>query len=110
MSMTQSIEAQAVPATRLTQRRPHLLDVDDLEDADVVRLLRRAEPMSWQEVSILPFLARNAYLAQIDIQQTEEFFATRYQGGCYTPSETLQQMCWNLLVWVKKRLLNSMSL
>ena len=53
---------------------------------------------------MLPFLARNAYLAQIDIAQTEEFFATRFQGGCYTPSETLQQMCWNLLVWVKKRL------
>jgi len=70
----------------------------------LLRLLRRAEPMVWQEVAILPFLARNAYLAQLDTRMTEEFFATRFQGGSYTPSETLQQMCWNLLVWVKKRL------
>jgi hypothetical protein len=70
----------------------------------LLRLLRRAEPMGWQDVSILPFLSRNAYLAQIDMRQTEEFFAARFQGGGYTPSETLQQMCWNLLVWIKKRL------
>lgn len=70
----------------------------------LLRLLRRADPMCWQEVSILPFLARNAYLAQIDLPPTEEFFAARFQGGNYTPSETLQQMCWNLLIWVKKRL------
>jgi len=70
----------------------------------LLRLLRRAEPMLWQDVAILPFLTRNAYLTQLDTQQTEEFFAARFQGGGYTPSETLQQMCWNLLVWVKKRL------
>ncbi|MEO6594579.1 MAG: helicase-associated domain-containing protein [Planctomycetota bacterium] len=70
----------------------------------LLRLLRRAEPMLWQDVAVLPFLTRNAYLAQIDTQQTEEFFAARFQGGGYTPSETLQQMCWNLLVWIKKRL------
>jgi hypothetical protein len=70
----------------------------------LLRLLRRAEPMLWQDVAILPFLARNAYLAQLDTRQTEEFFAARFQGGGYTPSESLQQMCWNLLVWVKKRL------
>ncbi len=70
----------------------------------LLRLLRRAEPMLWQDASVLPFLARNAYLAQLDGKQTEEFFATRFQGGGYAPSETLQQMCWNLLVWVKKRL------
>jgi hypothetical protein len=70
----------------------------------LLRLLRRAEPMQWQDVAIPPFLARNAYLAQLDTKQTEEFFAARFQGGGYTPSETLQQMCWNLLVWIKKRL------
>ncbi|MCA8949724.1 MAG: helicase-associated domain-containing protein [Planctomycetes bacterium] len=70
----------------------------------LLRLLRRAEPMLWQDAAILPFLARNAYLAQLDSKPAEEFFATRFQGGGYTPSETLQQMCWNLLVWVKKRL------
>ncbi|MBM3972720.1 MAG: hypothetical protein FJ301_01290 [Planctomycetes bacterium] len=69
-----------------------------------LRLLRRAEPMQWQDVSILPFLARNAYLAQLEAAPTEEFFAARFQGGGYTPGESLQQMAWNLLVWVKKRL------
>jgi len=70
----------------------------------LLRLLRRATPMVWQDVAILPFLARNAYLAQIEMQKTEEFFAARFKGGGYTPTETLQQMCWNLLAWVKKRL------
>jgi hypothetical protein len=69
-----------------------------------LRLLRRAEPMAWQDVSILPFLARNAYLAQLEAAPTEEFFAARFLGGGYTPGESLQQMAWNLLVWVKKRL------
>ncbi|MBL8723523.1 MAG: helicase-associated domain-containing protein [Planctomycetes bacterium] len=71
----------------------------------VLRLLRRAEPMVWQEVSILPFLARNAYLSQIETAPTEAFFATRFQGGGYTPAESVQQMSWNLLAWIKKRLL-----
>lgn len=70
----------------------------------LLRLLRRAEPMLWQDAALLPFLTRNAYLAQLDTKQAEEFFATRFQGGGYTPSETLQQMCWNLLVWIKRRL------
>ena len=70
----------------------------------LLRLLRRAEPMLWQDVTVLPFLARNAYLAQMEAKPTEEFFAARLQGGGYTPSESLQQMCWNLLIWIKKRL------
>ncbi len=70
----------------------------------LLRLLRRAVPMLWQDVAILPFLARNAYLAQLEAKPTEEFFAARFQGGGYTPSESLQQMCWNLLLWVKRRL------
>jgi Helicase conserved C-terminal domain len=69
-----------------------------------LRMLRRAEPMHWQELTILPFLARNAYLAQLDGAQAEEFFAARFQGGGYTPTETLQQMAWNLVLWVKRRL------
>jgi len=69
-----------------------------------LRMLRRAEPLQWQEIQLLPFLARNAYLAQLDGAQAEEFFAARFQGGGYTPTETLQQMCWNLLLWVKRRL------
>ena len=70
----------------------------------LLRLLRRAEPMLWQDVAVLPFLSRNAYLSQLDTRAAEEFFAARFQGGAYVPSESLQQMCWNLLVWVKKRL------
>lgn len=70
----------------------------------LLRLLRRAEPLLWQDVSVLPFLARNAYLAQLEAAPAEEFFAARFQGGGYTPGESLQQMCWNLLVWVKRRL------
>ncbi|MCA8976756.1 MAG: helicase-associated domain-containing protein [Planctomycetes bacterium] len=70
----------------------------------LLRLLRRAEPMVWQEVAALPFLTRGIYLTQLDIKQAEEFFATRFQGGGYMPTETLQQICWNLLIWVKKRL------
>ena len=95
MLLAHFVEDRSLPGEQFHQTRMRRV---------LLRLLRRAEPMTWQEVSILPFLARNAYLAQIDIAQTEEFFATRFQGGCYTPSETLQQMCWNLLVWVKKRL------
>jgi hypothetical protein len=34
----------------------------------LLRLLRRAEPMLWQDVAILPFLARNAYLTQLEAQ------------------------------------------
>jgi hypothetical protein len=70
----------------------------------LLRLLRRAEPMVWQDVTVLPFLTRNAYLAQLDSGATEESFAARFRGGGYTPSESLQQMCWNLLIWIKKRL------
>ena len=52
----------------------------------------------------MPFLARNAYLAQLDGAQVEEFFAARCQGAAYAPSENLQQMARNLLLWVKRRL------
>lgn len=70
----------------------------------LLRLLRRAEPLLWQDAAVLPFLSRNGYLATLDTAAAEEFFAARFQGGAYTPGESLQQMCWNLLVWIKKRL------
>jgi hypothetical protein len=70
----------------------------------LLRLLRRGQPMVWQEMTCLPFLARNAYLAQLDGAQVEEFFAARCQGAAYAPSENLQQMARNLLLWVKRRL------
>jgi Helicase conserved C-terminal domain len=70
----------------------------------LLRLLKRGEPLVWQEMTCLPFLARNAYLAQLDGQQAEEFFAARFAGSGYTPTESLQQMAMNLLLWVKRRL------
>lgn len=70
----------------------------------LLRLLRRGEPGVWQEMTCLPFLARNAYLAQLDGEQVEAHFAARFQGAGYTPGETLQQMAMNLLLWVKRRL------
>jgi len=69
-----------------------------------LRLLRRAEPEQWQEIQFLPFLARNAYLSQLDTHRAEDFFAARFQGGGYVPTETLQQLERNLLVWIKRRL------
>lgn len=69
-----------------------------------LRLLRRADPEQWQEIQFLPFLARNAYLSQLDTHRAEEFFAARFQGGGYVPTETLQQLERNLLVWIKRRL------
>lgn len=69
-----------------------------------LRLLRRAEPEQWQEIQLLPFLARNSYLSQLDAVRADEFFAARFQGGGYVPTETLQQLTWNLLLWVKRRL------
>ncbi len=70
----------------------------------LLRMLRRGEPMVWQEMTCLPFLARNAYLAQLDGSQVEDYFAGRFQGSGYVPTETLQQLGWNLLLWVKRRL------
>jgi hypothetical protein len=70
----------------------------------LLRLLRRAELLQWQDVAVLPFLARNAYLASLEMRATEEYFSARFQGGGYTPSESLQQLAWNLLAWIKRRL------
>ena len=70
----------------------------------LLRLLKRGEPLVWQEMTCLPMLARNAYLAQLDGQQAEEFFAARFAGSGYTPTESLQQLAMNLLLWVKRRL------
>ena len=70
----------------------------------LLRMLRRAEPLLWQDAAVLPFLSRNGYLATLDTTAAEEFFAARFLGGAYTPGESLQQMAWNLLAWIKKRL------
>lgn len=70
----------------------------------LLRLLKRAEPDSWQELQLLPFLARNTYLSQLDTQQADSYFAGRFQGGSYVPTETVQQLVWHLVQWVKQRL------
>lgn len=70
----------------------------------LMRLLKRSEPEQWHEIQFLPLLARNSYLTQLERHKADTFFAARFKGGGYTPTEDLQQICWNLLLFVKRRL------
>jgi hypothetical protein len=70
----------------------------------LLRLLRRLEPDTWHEALFVPFLARNGYLGKLDDLNVEEFFAARFKGGGYEPTETAQQICLHLLDFVKRRL------
>jgi len=70
----------------------------------LMRLLKRSEPEQWHEIQFLPLLARNSYLTQLEKHNAESFFAARFKGGGYTPTEDLKQICWNLLLFVKRRL------
>ena len=70
----------------------------------LLRLLRRLEPEQWYEALFVPFLARNGYLGKLDELRVEEFFAARFKGGGYVPTETVQQVCLHLLDFVKRRL------
>ncbi len=70
----------------------------------LLRLLRRLEPEQWYEALFVPFLARNGYLGKLDELRVEEFFAARFKGGGYVPTETVQQICLHLLDFVKRRL------
>ena len=70
----------------------------------LLRLLRRLDPEQWLEAPYVPFLARNAYLGKLDELRVEEFFAARFKGGGYVPTETAQQLCLHLLDWVRRRL------
>ncbi|MBK8976818.1 MAG: helicase-associated domain-containing protein [Planctomycetes bacterium] len=70
----------------------------------LLRLLRRLEPEEWYEALFVPFLARNAYLGKLDELRVEDFFAARFKGGGYVPSETAHQLCLQLLDFVRRRL------
>ncbi len=70
----------------------------------LLRLLRRLEPDRWHEALFVPFLARNGYLGKLEELRVEEFFAARFKGGGYVPTESLQQVCLHLLDFVKRRL------
>lgn len=70
----------------------------------LLRLLRRVEPEQWHELLFIPFLARNSYLGRLEEAKVEELFATRFKVGGYLPTENLQQICWNLGLFIKKRL------
>ena len=49
-------------------------------------------------------MARNTYLTHLDGGQVEDYFAARFRGGGYVPTEGLDQLGRNLLGFVKSRL------
>ena len=70
-----------------------------------LRYLKRLEPERWYDAMFLPFVTRNAYMAALDRTTVEQFFTARGSlHGSTAPFEDIQQMGWNLLVWVRKRL------
>lgn len=70
-----------------------------------IRYLKRLEPERWYDAMFLPFIARNAYLAAMDPRTVEQFFTMRnHHGERPSPLEDLQQMGWNLLLWIRRRL------
>ncbi|MDG1490406.1 MAG: helicase-associated domain-containing protein [Planctomycetota bacterium] len=66
-------------------------------------LMKRLEVGVWYDVMYLPFLARNAYLSQLDTLEVDEMIAARGAAGAGA-SEDLQRLAWNLVGWVRKRL------
>jgi hypothetical protein len=70
----------------------------------LLRLMKRIEPERWYEAPFLPFLARNSYLTLLGEHGVEDAFAARFQEGGYLPTESIQQLVWNLLQFVRRRL------
>jgi hypothetical protein len=66
-------------------------------------LMKRLEVGVWYDVMYLPFLARNAYLSQLDALEVDEMIAARGAAGAGA-AEDLQRLAWNLVGWVRKRL------
>lgn len=69
----------------------------------LLKMTKRLEIGVWYDVMYLPFLARNAYLAQLDGRGVAEEVARVGSSGVGA-SEDLQRMSWNLVGWVRKRL------
>lgn len=90
-----AVEDPVLPGERFHQVRMRRL---------LVRMLKRSAPERWHEVMFLPFLARNAHLTQLGPQSAEQYFAPRFKGGGYTPTEDLGRMGRLLLGFVKHRL------
>ncbi|MEL6429112.1 MAG: helicase-associated domain-containing protein [Planctomycetota bacterium] len=65
----------------------------------LLTMMKRLEVGVWYDVMYLPFLARNAYLAQI-----ETFAAGVVEAGAPGVPQDLQRLSWNLVNWVRKRL------
>lgn len=70
----------------------------------LMRLLKRVEPGVWYDLMYVPFLSRNTYLCSLDDLAVDEYFATRFQAGGYTPMDDIQRLAWHLVTWVKQRL------
>lgn len=66
-------------------------------------LMKRLEVGVWYDVMYLPFLARNAYLSQLDALEVDEMIAARGAAGAGA-AEDLQRLAWNLVGWVRRRL------
>lgn len=69
-----------------------------------MRLLKRVEPLVWYDLMYVPFLARNTYICSLDDLAVDDFFASRFQSGQYTPMDDIQRLAWNLVSWVRQRL------
>lgn len=66
----------------------------------LLTVMKRLEVDVWYDLMYVPFLARNAYLAQVDT-----FAAGLGDSGAATGApEDLQRLAWNLVSWVRKRL------
>ncbi len=68
-----------------------------------LRFLKRLEPERWYDAMFLPFVARNSYVATLD-RATVEPFLTARTAASGASTEDLQQLGWNLLVWIRRRL------
>lgn len=70
----------------------------------LMRILKRVEPLVWYDLMYVPFLARNTYLCSLDDLAVDDFFASRFQSGQYTPMDDIQRLAWSLVSWVRQRL------
>ena len=70
----------------------------------LMRLLKRVEPLVWYDLMYVPFLARNTYICSLDDLAVDDFFASRFQSGQYTPMDDIQRLAWSLVSWVRQRL------
>lgn len=67
----------------------------------VLSVLRKFEPMRWNDAMALPFLARHAYLAGLHGEAQE-----RTDNGSFPlrASSDLNNLAWNLFTWIRKHL------